>query len=96
MVIAGENRNYVVALGLASAPNIADDNVVRERMRTKLATPAEDATGSTQRVLRFAFLTENYSVDAGDMTDNGALSQRNILRKHAAFANSTLMHHRST
>jgi feruloyl-CoA synthase len=47
----------------------------------KLATEAQ---GSAQRVLRFAFLTERLSIDTGELTDKGAISQRTILRRHVA------------
>jgi feruloyl-CoA synthase len=44
-----------------------------------------EASGSAQRVLRFAFLTEKLSIDTGELTDKGVISQRNILRRHAAW-----------
>jgi feruloyl-CoA synthase len=84
VVIAGENRNYVAALALASAPSLAEDREVRARLRARLASLAAEATGSARRVLRFAFLdAKQVSLDAGDRTDKGTLSQRNILRNHA-------------
>ena len=83
MVIAGENRNYVAVLALASAPGLAEDSEVRARLRARLASLAAEATGSAQRVLRFALLDRRQlSLDAGDLTDKGTLSQRNILRNH--------------
>jgi feruloyl-CoA synthase len=36
-------------------------------------------------VLRFAFLAAKLSIDTGELTDKGAVSQRNILRRHAAL-----------
>jgi feruloyl-CoA synthase len=84
VVIAGENRNYVAVLALASAPGLAEDSEVRARLRARLASLAAEATGSAQRVLRLAFLdARQLSLDAGDLTDKGTLSQRNILRRHA-------------
>jgi feruloyl-CoA synthase len=83
VVIAGENRNYVAVLALASAPGLAEDSEVRARLSARLASLAAVATGSAQRVLRFAFLDARLSLDAGDLTDKGTLSQRNILRNHA-------------
>jgi feruloyl-CoA synthase len=47
-------------------------------LRTRLAR-------SAQRVLRFAFLAEKLSIDTGELTDKGVVSQRNILRRHAAL-----------
>jgi feruloyl-CoA synthase len=50
-----------------------------------LTALAAEASGSAQRVLRFAFLTEKLSIDTGELTDKGVVSQRNILRRHAAL-----------
>jgi feruloyl-CoA synthase len=85
VVIAGENRHHVTVLAVPSGPGIADNNTVRARLRTKLMALAKRATGSAQRVLRLAFLTKQLSIDAGELTDKGALNQRNILRRHAAL-----------
>jgi feruloyl-CoA synthase len=86
VVIAGENRNYVAVLALASAPGLSEDSEARARLRARLASLAAEATGSAQRVLRFAFLdARRLSLDAGDLTDKGTLSQRNILRRHAGL-----------
>jgi feruloyl-CoA synthase len=86
VVVAGENRNYVAVLALASRPGLAQDSKVRARLRTRLASLAAAATGSAQRVLRFAFVdAKQLSRDAGDLTDKGTLSQRNILRNHAPW-----------
>jgi feruloyl-CoA synthase len=82
VVIAGENRDYVAVLGIPSMPEIAGDKAVRARLRAKLIKLASEAHGSAQRVLRFAFLTEKLSVDTGELTDKGAISQRMILRRH--------------
>ena len=85
LVIAGENRDYIAILGVPSTPEIVDDKTVRARLRTKLTTLAAEASGSAQRVVRFAFLTAKLSIDTGELTDKGAISQRNILRRHAAL-----------
>jgi feruloyl-CoA synthase len=86
VVIAGENRNYVAVLALTSAPGLVEDNELRARLRARLASLAAEATGSAQRVLRFAFLDpKQLSLDAGDLTDKGTLSQRKILRNHATL-----------
>ena len=85
VVIAGENRDYIAVLGLPSTPEIAEDKAVRERLRAKLAVLKAEAGGSAQRVLRFAFLTEKLSIDTGELTDKGVISQRNILRRHAGL-----------
>lgn len=36
-------------------------------------------------MLRFAFLTETLSIDTGELTDKGVISQRSTLRRHAAL-----------
>jgi feruloyl-CoA synthase len=85
VVIAGENRDYIAVLGIPSSPEIVHDGTARARLHRKLAALAAEASGSAQRVLRFAFLTEKLSIDAGELTDKGVVSQRNILRLHAAL-----------
>ena len=83
VVITGENRDYIAVLGIPSTPEIADDNDALARLRVKLTALAAIAGGSAQRVLRFAFLTDKLSIDAGELTDKGLVSQRTILRRHA-------------
>jgi feruloyl-CoA synthase len=85
VVIAGENRDYIAVLGIPSAAGIVDDDTVQARVRAKLIALTAEASGSAQRVLRFAFLTAKLSIDTGDLTDKGSVSQRNILRRHAAL-----------
>jgi feruloyl-CoA synthase len=85
VVIAGENRHYVAVLAVPSAPDFAENTAVRARLRAKLTELAEQATGSAQRVLRLAFLSNALSIDAGELTEKGSLSQRSILRRHAAL-----------
>lgn len=85
VVIAGEDRDYIAVLGIPSAPTIADDKAVRSRLRAKLTALKAEASGSAQRVLRFAFLTEKLSLDTGELTDKGVVSQRHILRRHVAL-----------
>jgi feruloyl-CoA synthase len=84
VVIAGENRDYIAALGIPAPAETVDDTV-QTRVRAKLTALAAEASGSAQRVLRFAFLTEKLSIDTGELTDKGVISQRNILRRHAAL-----------
>jgi feruloyl-CoA synthase len=84
VVVAGENRDFIALLGIPASPEIAGDKVARGRLRAKLMKLATEARGSAQRALRFAFLTEKLSIDTGELTDKGAISQRMILRRHAA------------
>jgi feruloyl-CoA synthase len=83
VVITGENRDYIAVLGIPSTPEIVDDNDALARLRVKLTALAAIAGGSAQRVLRFAFLTDKLSIDTGELTDKGVVSQRTILRRHA-------------
>jgi feruloyl-CoA synthase len=85
VVIAGENREYVAILGIPSSPEMVDDDAAQGRLRIKLTALAAEASGSAQRVLRFAFLAQELSIDTGELTDKGVISQRNILRRHAAL-----------
>jgi feruloyl-CoA synthase len=85
VVIAGENRDYVAVLGIPCAPGIVDDKAAQAQLQAKLTRLAKEAHGSAQRVLRFAFLTEKLSVDTGELTDKGAISQRTILRRRTAL-----------
>ncbi|MGJ4946059.1 feruloyl-CoA synthase [Bradyrhizobium sp. HKCCYLS1011] len=82
VVIVGENREYIAVLGIPTDARGASDPDVHERLRSKLAALARDAGGSAQRVLRFAFLTAPLSIDRGELTDKGAISQRTILRRY--------------
>ena len=72
-------------LAIPSSPDSVADPAVRERIRTKLTALAGQATGSAQRVLRLAFLTDPLSIDAGELTEKGSLNERGILRRHAAL-----------
>jgi feruloyl-CoA synthase len=83
VVIAGENRSYIAILAVPSAPEIATSKAVRARVLAKLTALAELATGSSQRVLRLSFLTRPLSIDTGELTEKGSISQRGIVRCHA-------------
>jgi feruloyl-CoA synthase len=83
VVIVGENRRYIAVLAVPSTLEIAESEAGRARVRTKLTALAKQATGSSQRVLRLSFLTRPLSIDAGELTEKGSISQRGILRQHA-------------
>ncbi len=83
IVIVGENRSYVAVLAVPSTPAIAESETARARLRGKLTELAKQATGSSQRVLRLSFLTRPLSIDAGELTEKGSLSQRGIVQRHA-------------
>ena len=83
IVIVGENRNYIAVLAVPSTPEIAESQAAWAGVRSKLTVLAKQATGSSQRVPRLAFLTRSLSVDAGELTEKGSISQRGIVRRHA-------------
>jgi feruloyl-CoA synthase len=83
VVIVGENRNYIAVLAVPSTPEIAESKAARARVLAKLTAFAKQATGSSQRVLRLSFLTKPLSIDAGELTEKGSISQRGIVRRHA-------------
>ena len=78
IVIVGENRNYIAVLAVPSTPEIAESQAAWAGVRSKLTVLAKQATGSSQRVLRLALLTRSLSVDAGELTEKGSISQRGI------------------
>jgi feruloyl-CoA synthase len=83
VVIVGENRNYIAVLAVPSTPEIANNRAARARVLAKLAALAKRATGSSQRVLRLSFLTRSLSIDAGELTEKGSISQRGTVRRHS-------------
>ena len=83
VVIVGENRHYIAVLAVPSTPEIAQSEAARARVLATLTALAKQATGSSQRVLRLLFLTRSLSIDAGELTEKGSISQRGIVRRHA-------------
>lgn len=83
VVIAGENRDFIAVLAVPSAPEIADSEAARACVLAKLTELAKQATGSSHRVPRLSFLTRPLSIDAGELTEKGSLSQRGIVQRHA-------------
>jgi feruloyl-CoA synthase len=83
VVITGENREFIAVLGIPIDPGAVNDEAVRDRLQAKLIALARETSGSARRVLRFAFLTAQLSIDTGELTDKGAISQRTILRRHS-------------
>jgi feruloyl-CoA synthase len=92
LVVVGENRDYVAVLAVPSSSDIAESQAFRARVRAKLADLSEQATGSSTRVLRLAFLTKPLSIDAGELTEKGSISQRGILRLHAGLVEELYAH----
>jgi feruloyl-CoA synthase len=83
VVIVGENHRYIAVLAVPSTPEVGESEAARARVRAKLTALAKQATGSSQRVLRLSFLTRSLSIDAGELTEKGSISQRGIVRRHA-------------
>jgi feruloyl-CoA synthase len=46
LVIVGENREYIAALGIPSNEAVAEDREARERVAAKLKALARDAAGA--------------------------------------------------
>jgi feruloyl-CoA synthase len=78
--IVGADRDDVTALIFASAPE-ADRNIFRAR----LASFAEQATGSASCVRRIIIVREPPSMDAHEITDKGSLNQQAVRERRAAL-----------
>lgn len=70
---------------LAGAPlsAIAAHQAVREAVRTRLVTFAEQATGSASRIERAILLADPLSLDDREVTDKGSINQRAVLTRRA-------------
>jgi feruloyl-CoA synthase len=92
-VIAGHDRDEIAALvflDMEQCGRIAgdcSDAAARDRVRAELesllATLAEGATGSSNRIARAVILEEPASFDAGEITDKGTINQRAVLSRRA-------------
>jgi feruloyl-CoA synthase len=95
-VLAGENRDYVSALGWLNAAEArrllggepaADGELIVHGELHKLLAGAlgelGDAAGSAARVERLALLASPASLDAGEITDKGYINQRRVLARRA-------------
>ncbi|MEM8694787.1 MAG: AMP-binding protein [Pseudomonadota bacterium] len=94
LLICGENRDYVAVLawpneaGLRSvavdrdAPveRLVADDGVRSAIREKLTGYNAAASGSSNRVARFAFLADQPNAEAHEISDKGTINQ--ALAKH--------------
>jgi len=99
VVVAGHDRDYIgvlivpdlgacaglagVAAGRLPARDLLALPPVRERFRELLERMARASTGSSNRVMRALLLDELPSLDRGEMTDKGSLSQRSMLEHRA-------------
>jgi feruloyl-CoA synthase len=99
VVIAGHDRNYVAILVLinldscrtlctdlaanASLADVALHRNVRTKIRELLASFKRRSTGSSNRVERAMILEVPASLDSGELTDKGSISQRAMLKNRA-------------
>jgi feruloyl-CoA synthase len=99
-VIAGHDRAFVSALlfpSLAACRRLAadleaetpartllDDPRVSGKFREILQAVAQESTGSTTFVARAVLLDAPPSIDAGELTDKGSVSQRAVLESRAS------------
>jgi feruloyl-CoA synthase len=98
VVIAGLDRAYIAVLilpdvencrGLAGLPHaglaeIARHPQVGAHIGKLLSSFAALATGSSNRIVRAMLLTDQLSIDSGEITDKGSLNQRAILKNRSA------------
>jgi feruloyl-CoA synthase len=78
VVIAGHDADFVAIIAVPEHGAL-EDPAAAERVRTKLAALAREATGSASRVLRATWLDGPLSLDAGEITDKGSINQRAVL-----------------
>ena len=78
-VIVGEGRSEIGALLVLAQPDAPRDAIAQ-----RIAALNAGATGSSNRIARFAILDEPPSLDAGEITDKGTLNQRAIARRRHA------------
>ena len=82
VAIAGMNRDYVAVLAIPQNAAAADDPAVCAAVADRLETLVAQATGSSTRVMRLAWLTAPLSIDAGELTDKGSINQRAVLSNY--------------
>jgi feruloyl-CoA synthase len=100
-VIAGHDRNYVGVLLVlnpdacrvlcndldvhAPLAAVAAHASVRHTLREMLGALRKRSTGSSNRIERALVLDVPVSIDSGELTDKGSISQRAVLRNRAAL-----------
>jgi feruloyl-CoA synthase len=82
VVIAGMNRDYVAVLAIPQNAAAAGDPAVRAAVTDRLNALAQQASGSSNRVMRLAWLTASLSIDAGEVTDKGSINQQAVLSRY--------------
>jgi feruloyl-CoA synthase len=94
VVLTGADRNYLGALIFpdleacrrlaclppdASAANIVEHPLLREKFVAGLGALARMATGSSNRLVRALIMAEPPNLDLGEVTDKGSINQRAVL-----------------
>jgi feruloyl-CoA synthase len=78
-------RRLAPHLDAGTSPDaLVADPQVRREFQFLLGTFASQSTGSSNRIVRMAFLTIPPSLDAGEITDKGSINQRAVLQHRAA------------
>jgi feruloyl-CoA synthase len=82
VVIAGHDRDYVAILALPE-DSARDDPRLHAKLRDALTALAQEATGSSTRVLRAVLMDAPLSIDRGEVTDKGSINQRAVIAHRA-------------
>jgi len=101
VVIAGLDRDFVAAIIFVDpdtcrslAPHLPErapfqevvtHPAVRARVQSLLKSLAQQATGSSNRIVRAILAEEPPSLDAGEITDKGSFNQRAVLERRAGL-----------
>jgi len=101
VVIAGLDRDFVAVIIFADpdtcrslAPDLPEQAplqeavkhpAVRARFLSLLKSLAQQATGSSNRIVRAILAEEPPSLDAGEITDKGSFNQRAVLERRAGL-----------
>jgi feruloyl-CoA synthase len=70
-----------------------DIQAIRDHVLCKRKALAEQATGGSNRASRLAFLAGPLSVDSGELTVKGTVSQHGILQRHADLVDELYADH---
>jgi feruloyl-CoA synthase len=94
VVIVGENKPYLGAIGLlslqevaaqfpqlagASLADAADHKGLQDRLAELLAAHGRSASGSSNRVVAMNLMRTPPSLDRGELTDKGSVNQRAVI-----------------
>lgn len=88
VVITGLDQNFIGALVFPSPEGckpLGDEATIDAAIGERLATLAQQATGSSNHVARAIVMHEPPSPDAGEATDKGSINQRAVMARRAAL-----------